>query len=303
VPDAFHHQRVLALLELRKYDPAAREARLALQQDPDNAEAHRLLAFALWRQGKEAKAERTARTALGLAASRPECHGTLAYILSYQGRHEEAEMHYQKAIALAPWNHMLHYVYAEFYLRTRQWAAALEKAGEALCLAPRDVGSLSVRAGALCNLGRLEEADETVRQALALRPDWSHAHHVLGHIQQARGEMADALSSFRESLRLEPTNQPYKRSLARAVGTKLPILGLLWRRVLTLKGRRRLEQIYRWIVLLLFAWLVLAAILQIEPVLVWLSAIVFGALPWLMVMVLRLVDRTLTAAVMRGWIK
>ena len=104
-------------------------------------------------------------------------------------------------------------------------------------------------------------------------------------------------------MHLEPTNQLFKRSLARAVGTKLPILGLLWRGVLTLKGRRRLKQVYRWIAPLVFAWLVLAAILQIETVLVWLSAVVFGALPWLTVMVLRLVDRTLTAAVMRGWIK
>lgn len=298
---SFHHrQRAATLIDLKKFDAAAREARRALEQNPDS-EAHRLLAWALWQQGKLGEAEHAARKALGLAPNNAECHSTLALVLSHQGRHEEAETHYQKAVALAPRIHVFHCRYAGFCLRTGQWEAALKKADEALRLAPGHVESLTVRADALCRLDRLEEAEETAHQALALNPNWPGAHHVLGHIYQARRQIDKALGSFRESLRLAPMNQPYKQCLARAVGAKFPILGLLWRG--TLEGRRRFAQAYFWIGSALLALLSYAILKQFAPELVCLSATSFVAFPWMLVILLRLVDRTLTAAVMRGWIK
>jgi hypothetical protein len=96
-------------------------------------------------------------------------------------------------------------------------------------------------------------------------------------------------------------NQPYKQCLARAVGAKFPILGLLWRG--TLQGRRRLARAYVWIGSILFALLSLVILGRIAPELACLSVASFGAFPWMLIILLRLVDRTLTAAVMRGWIK
>jgi Tfp pilus assembly protein PilF len=40
----------------------------------------------------------------------------------------------------------------------------------------------------------LDEAEETVHQALALNPNWPGAHHVLGHIYQARRQIDKALA-------------------------------------------------------------------------------------------------------------
>jgi Flp pilus assembly protein TadD len=177
---SFHHrQRAATLIDLKKFDEAAREARRALEQNPDSVETHRLLAWALWQQGKLDEAERPARKALGLAPNNAECHSTLALILSHQGRHEEAETHYQKAVALAPRIHVFHCRYAGFCLRTGQWEDALEKADEALRLAPRDVESLTVRADALCRLGRLAGCRSEAGRA-----------PTPGRIRQNRGEPA-----------------------------------------------------------------------------------------------------------------
>ncbi len=44
---ANHRQRAITLIELQKLDQAAREARRALQWDPNDAEAYRPLASAL----------------------------------------------------------------------------------------------------------------------------------------------------------------------------------------------------------------------------------------------------------------
>lgn len=297
-----HYLRVMSLLQLRKYDTAAREAQRGLQQDPDDERMHGLLAWVLFRQGKFAAAEHAVHTALGLAPDNPESHSVLAVIYTHTGRHQEAEVHHQKAIALAPRVHVYHCRYAGSCLFARQWATALKEADEALRLAPRDLESLAARARALCQLGRLDEAEETARQALVLGPNWPGAHHTLGHIYQARGQLDRALISFRESLRLDPTSQPYKRCLARAVGAKFPILGALWRG--TLKRRRCLFQAFFWIHLALSILLMFAVMAEIVPFHVgFVAVLALGAFPWLVVAVLWLLDRTLTAVVMKGWIK
>ncbi|MBN1659769.1 MAG: tetratricopeptide repeat protein [Anaerolineae bacterium] len=62
-PGVNHLQRAADLIALRRYDKAIEEARRALRQDPDAAEAHRLLAWALWAQGELSRAEFAARAA------------------------------------------------------------------------------------------------------------------------------------------------------------------------------------------------------------------------------------------------
>jgi hypothetical protein len=111
-----------------------------------------------------------------------------------------------------------------------------------------------------------------------------------------------ALASFRESVRLEPTNQSHKQCLARAVGAKFPILGALWRG--TLKRRRCLVRASFWIHLALSILLIFAFMAGVVSFHVGFAAVlVLGACPGLVVGVLWLLDRTLTAAVMKGWIK
>lgn len=77
---ATHRQRAADLIALRKFERAAQEARRALQRHPDDAEAYRLLAWALWGQGELSRAESAARNALRLAPNEADVHSTLALL-------------------------------------------------------------------------------------------------------------------------------------------------------------------------------------------------------------------------------
>ena len=105
-----YRDRILTLIELGKLPQAIREAHRALKQNPEDAEAHRLLAWAIWERGDPKAAEGPARSALRLAPHSAEAHSTLALILANLNKHREAERLHKQAIAMAPRS-------AEFHVR------------------------------------------------------------------------------------------------------------------------------------------------------------------------------------------
>ncbi|PTY02891.1 hypothetical protein DB347_23405 [Opitutaceae bacterium EW11] len=60
------------------------------------------------------------------------------------------------------------------------------------------------RARALRALGRLDQAEHELRQAIALQPALAEAHQLLGNILKAQRRYADAVPFLRESARLTP---------------------------------------------------------------------------------------------------
>ena len=56
-----HLQRAIDLMELKKFDLAAREIRQELSQNPENAEAHYYLALALWRVKQNKRCAQTCK--------------------------------------------------------------------------------------------------------------------------------------------------------------------------------------------------------------------------------------------------
>jgi protein O-mannosyl-transferase len=53
--------------------------------------------------------------------------------------------------------------------------------------------------------GRYEEAMDSYKQALRIKPDWAEAHNNLGLVLNELGQKEEALSHFREALRFDPS--------------------------------------------------------------------------------------------------
>jgi tetratricopeptide (TPR) repeat protein len=292
-----HRQRAADLIALRKFDQAVQAARHALRQHPDDAEAQRFLAWALWGQNELSRAELAARAALRLAPDGPDAHSILALVLASRGKYQEARQHHERAVALAPNVPAFHVRYGALLLNTDRWAAALRQANVALKLDPRDVDALLVRAMALRAQGHLPEAEAAVREALARAPNHALAHHALGLIHLNRDEGDEAFACFREALRLNPNDERLKRQLVRAVEARLPLIGAMWR-----YGQSSLSRRLLWTAVNLFSFVWCCATAWTNPVL----GLIFGVfqifnLVWgLFVWV---VDPAITHAVMKGWIK
>src|SRR5687767_4539973 len=80
---------------------------------------------------------------------------------------------------------------------------------EAICRehlvdSPGSVNHLRLLGNALMKQARYAEAEQVVRQAIALKPEFPHLHEDLGSIFAMQQRFAEAEPCFREAIRLEP---------------------------------------------------------------------------------------------------
>ena len=305
-PATYHIQRTTVLLELHKYEQAAREVRRVLQRAPDRAEAHRLLAVALREQGKLAGARSAAERALQLAPEDADVHSTLALVLQRLGQDDKAQAHHHRAISLAPQVSAFHARFARFLLykcaSSQAWPRMLKTAQReiqtALELDPQNAAAHLIYAATLRVQRCFPQAEAAVREALALAPDNASAHEMLGdiHIDLNRG--AEAFASFREALRLNPANNAVKRKVSLAMQAKLPVIRWFWR----VGQQNSLGHRALWVgftVMVLFlscltGWRV--AGLAVAYVTFYTLIVLWGLFLWV-------VDPVITHGVIRGWIK
>jgi Flp pilus assembly protein TadD len=70
---------------------------------------------------------------------------------------------------------------------------------------------------ALFQQGQLEEAFQSLQQALQLKPDYADACYNLGIVLDARGQRAEAVAYYRQALRLEPERAEVYNNLGLAL--------------------------------------------------------------------------------------
>ncbi len=168
---AMHHNLGKALEALERWVDARAAYLEALRLDPDLAPAHARLGLTLQREGQ-----------LGDA---------LPWL-----------MH---AVELDPNNAGFQRFMGELYLEWGEPAEAIPFLERALGLAPEAGPGLHLSLGsALLQEGRLPEAGEHYRTALALQPDSAAVHQHMGALHEILGDLAEAESAFRKALDLEP---------------------------------------------------------------------------------------------------
>jgi predicted Zn-dependent protease len=165
-----HFDRALLLFDQSRYDLAEQELRQALGEEPNDPAAHALLAMCLSRRKDHAGAIETAERAVGLAPDLAFAHYALANALHFADRESEAAVAIDQAINLDPLNSSFHGMQASIRFARRDWAGALESADAGLRLDPQDDACTNLRAMALVQLGRRDEAGAAIQGALERDP-------------------------------------------------------------------------------------------------------------------------------------
>lgn len=215
-----HHVLGLSLFRVGRYEEAAAAWVRATQLCPDNAAAHRNLGSALFHQDRHDEAIAAFRRANEL---RPDvkAYYNLGTVLFHQGRHEEAVETFESAVALNPsdavaWGNlgnMCHFIPG----REARKREALQHA-IALFHARMDgshptAEELARLAGWLANLGRSDEARDSLGRALAISPHDVHCMVAAANIHLQLGDRDRCLRWVRravaagygaESLRCSP---------------------------------------------------------------------------------------------------
>jgi protein O-GlcNAc transferase len=56
----------------------------------------------------------------------------------------------------------------------------------------------------LQELNRLDEAEESLKKALTLRPEYAEAHYNLGITLKEQGRLIEAEASYKQAIKLKP---------------------------------------------------------------------------------------------------
>ena len=222
-----HIERAQLLINQSRYELATKELQKALAADPDDPIAHALMAICLAEQKKFDQAYGEARQAATLAPDLPYTQYVLAFVRFQQDSLPEAEQSINKAIQLNPWDADHFALLAQINYRQKRWRDALKAAERGMEIEAEHLTCANLRAMALNQLGRGEEAGRALEDALAQDPENAFTHANQGWTALQRGDSKKALDHFREALRLDPTNDWARSGMVEALKARYFIYRLM----------------------------------------------------------------------------
>jgi tetratricopeptide (TPR) repeat protein len=196
--------KLLALALWNQGKDAVQELRMAARLLPHDAEAHTNLGNALRGCGQLEEARRCHQQALALRPDYADAHNNLGCALQELGRVEQAVASYRRAIALNSDFVTAHGNLGAALRLCGAHAEAIDHFRHAASLRP-DAAELHRRlASALMDLGRFDEAAASYRDALAVDPGAAALHSDLGWALAQQGRTAEAESSCTRALEIDP---------------------------------------------------------------------------------------------------
>jgi tetratricopeptide (TPR) repeat protein len=172
----------------------------------------------------------------------------------------------QEAIRLNPESARYHAVISHIYAKNKSWQKALQAAQEGLRLDPQDVQCTNLRGLALVNLGRKDEAKQTIAAALARDPENALTHANQGWARLHAGDHQQALVHFREALRLDPLLDWARSGIVEALKARNPIYRFMLRYLLWMSRLTEAEQ-WETVAIVSGAWRALRVIARQVPIL------------------------------------
>ncbi|MBW3599056.1 MAG: tetratricopeptide repeat protein, partial [Planctomycetes bacterium] len=222
-----HYQRALMLFDQSRYDLAEQELRQSLSRDPDDAASHALLGICLAERRRYDEAVREVEAAVGLDPEFPFAFYARSVVSAELHHYPEAESAIREAIGLDPFNPTYFAQLAKVLFDQRRWSPAAEAAKQGLALDPEHVACTNLHAMALVKLGHRTEAGEAIATALQRDPEDTNTHANMGWTELENNRPQKAMVHFRESLRLDPTNEWARTGIIEAIKARNVIYRLL----------------------------------------------------------------------------
>lgn len=213
-------ERGRLLLQQGRIDMAKKELRLELSQSPNHAYAMGLLALCHSREKENDEAIQLIENAIGLEPNNTYLFYLQAHIYLQANRIEDAKAAANNGLLLSPNESSLFHVKGSIALFQDDWEEALYNAERGLEQNPEDVELINLRARALIQLNRRKEASATLDYALNKSPEDPLAHTNKGWVAIENDNYDEAVTHFREALRLSPTFQFAQSGLKEAIKGK-----------------------------------------------------------------------------------
>ena len=224
LPDPKDHLELLIKLKIAKEimerTDNPKEVALALpllksvvQESPNSRVFQIVLGTCSVKAGDPAAALEAFQAMVRIDRKDPQAYGLLAQTLVRLERWDEAREHFELALKLDDRNADIHFTYAELLQRLGRTDDAVRHFEKALELFPTFAAARVSLAHALKQKGRTEEARRHLEQAIVelqqeidRKPRDADLHFQLAMVYVQTERTSEAVTQFRETLRLKPTH-------------------------------------------------------------------------------------------------
>lgn len=220
-------ERATLLAAHGKPELAEQLLRRLLEVDSEHAPGHALLAQLAADASRVDEALDLARRAIALEPELAYAHHGLAYVHWVREEYEAALKAALEACRLGSFEPNHHALAAQVLVAEKRWKDALAHTECGLELDASHVACLNLRALALRNLGRGDEARATVESALAEDPENAYTHLNQGWALLQQGDAKRAIAHFQESLRHDPSLDEARAGLVEALKARNPFYRLV----------------------------------------------------------------------------
>lgn len=219
--DVILEQARLLLDQGRPRDAQAK-LRMVLQQEPDNDEAHSLLARCYYDLKDFDKGIASIREAIRLKPDQSFYLYLRGFGFYQLDQLIAAKADLNNAIRLYPYNAEYYGLLAYCLLGEKNFTATLEKANEGLAIDATSLTCLNARSMALNKMKRTGEAIATMQDALSQDPDSEFTHNTIAWNLLESGRHNEAAHHFKEALRINPVLSSAQSGLKEALKSKVP---------------------------------------------------------------------------------
>jgi tetratricopeptide (TPR) repeat protein len=211
-------QRIVALVEIGRWEDAASAARALLVTEPASVEALCLLSQSLSAQRLFAGGLEAAQRVLALDPDSEWAHRLAS--IAYRGlsRPSLALTHAEAAVRLAPQLAQAHRAHSQALLDGGDLDGAARSALRGVELAPNDAASHRTVGIVAYQRDEVEAAEAAFRRALAIEPDDAVSHNELARIalkrsQRTPGGLARSARGFARALAADPRQSGSRKNL------------------------------------------------------------------------------------------
>lgn len=215
-----HLARAWKLYELSRYSACIATVQQHLAEEPDDAEAFRLMAHAAAEAGDAETALTAARQAIALAPFDASVYLALAVANHVAGNRDAADSAIDEARGLNPEDPRIFEQFARQTIVRRRWQELVSVARDGLELDPRSDYLLYAQALASSETNSPDLAARQIEEGLSINPENANLLTLKGALLVQAGDVKEGTPHLLDALRVTPTSKYAHAQLkyARLVG-------------------------------------------------------------------------------------
>jgi Flp pilus assembly protein TadD len=129
----------------------------------------------------------------------------LGEVLDAANQEDQATAEFEAAVKASPREPEVHFGLAYLYWKRKRYQDACREFQAELANQPQDTQALAYLGDSEMHAGNQKEAEEHLRRALKLDPNFRLAHLDLGILLASRNDSTGAERHFREAIRIDPS--------------------------------------------------------------------------------------------------